>query len=68
MPKYYIPVIVSKNFTNPQECVNEAFDKHIDLIRKEGYSYWAGQGTVPGTFAYRIEKLTVVEGPEVPTK
>lgn len=68
MPQYHIPVFVSRDFTNPQECVNEAFKKHIHLIQNEGYSYWAGPGTVPGTFSYRIEKLTTVFGPEKPKK
>lgn len=68
MPQYHIPIFISKDFTDPEECTKEAFEKHVHLILKEGYSYRAGQGSVPGTYAYRIEKLITAYGPEKPQK
>ena len=66
MPTYAFVVFASCNFTDLEEMKEDLWSKHGDTIQKDGYDYWAGQGTEPGTFAYKIEQQRKVFGPERP--
>ena len=67
MPTYTFVVYESRNFADADECMDELFALHADKLR-QGFGYWAGQGTVPGTYMYKLEERKSVFGPERPPK
>ena len=68
MPQYKFVIFTSKNFTTPQECGDKLFDNHGHKLGRDGIGFWAGPGTVPGTFSYKLEQWKTVAGPKRPTE
>ena len=66
MPVGIFVLFESHDFTDENEMTKEIFEVHNDILKECDINYWCGQGTAPGTFAYRIEQLRLVEGPERP--
>ena len=68
MPTYKsVVVFESRDFNDENEMTKELFDRHGDeLFKDDRKGYWCGQGTFPGTFAYKIEERRVIFGPERP--